>query len=537
MATTYNPYDAVYQIYKQKALYTDAYKKNMENPNQQYKDTMAAARSSAAQWYDELRNSGYGSLADELNAADLTTAQQILSRYSPTPSPQQAITSSLGSAGSSSFPSYLVDLSQLATPSPQAQQANQAALAQAQAIYNAWQQNNAQAQAQGQRLSDETYKWIQNLYNQGIDIKDYALSTNPYVSEIGKAIMASYQQQGDTAARDVTAELAGGNAGNIDSYSAANAKRQQLAFTNAGNQAILADHNARVANALAVLETLGVNTQGLLGIEQQNVDSARRASNEILSGANTAMGTATSSANESDRISKSLLSDLSGYLSGILQTENTNASNLSGILDTNRTDLEKARLDSSTQLTKARLDSETQKILAQMQNTSAENVAKIKGQYDLLVQEAANKGVISQNEANKYIAMIDAEARKYASDKSLEGTKYTADAEATTSWLDSVAKSNTGAVNDSNPAYSNLRAAIESLADRNKSSYDAAGAEVLAMYAQHPAYSAIKQLIEAIVKELNNEEVTSGSNTTQSPGAVSSGWSGVKDLNKIFGMK
>lgn len=539
---TYNPYQAVYNIVQQKGYWTDADRKYRETKDKQYQDAMKAAQSSAVQWYDELRNAGYGSLADELSKADLTTAYQILSRYQPTQSIQEtvqpALVSSIGSAGSSSFPTYLQQIAPIAQPSPQAQAANEAALRQAQQLYNNWLANNEQIQAQGQRLSDETYRWIQELYNTGRGIQDYALNTNPYTSDIGKAIMASYMQQGDTAARNVTADIAGSNSGNIDSYSAANAKRQQLAFINAGNQAILQDHNARVANALAVLESLGVNTRGLLGIEQQNVESARNYNTNLLSGVNTAMGTATSSANESDRNSKSLISDLAGYMSGLLQTENTNASNLAGQLIQNETALRQqqlvneaqnnlARLQTDAELTKAKLDNATQQAIAAMQYASAEKVAEIRGQYDLLIQEAATRGVISQADANRYAAMVDAEARKYSADKSLEGTKYsvdkslegtkyTTDAEATMSFVNAVAGSNTGATNESNPSYNMLKSAIETFAEENGGNWKAAGAQVLIPFAQSPAYSAIKQLVDAIVSELETKS-TSTTNEIETP--------------------
>ena len=539
---TYNPYQAVYNIVQQKGYWTDADRKYRETKDKQYQDAMKGAQSSAVQWYEELRNAGYGSLADELSKADLTTAYQILSRYQPTQSIQEtvqpALVSSIGSAGSSSFPTYLQQIAPIAQPSPQAQAANEAALRQAQQLYNNWLANNAQTQAQGQRLSDETYRWIQELYNTGRGIQDYALNTNPYTSDIGKAIMASYMQQGDTAARNVTADIAGSNSGNIDSYSAANARRQQLAFINAGNQAILQDHNARVANALAVLESLGVNTRGLLGIEQQNVEGARNYNINLLSGVNTAMGTATSSANESDRISKSLISDLAGYMSGLLQTENTNASNLAGQLIQSETALRQqqlvneaqnnlARLQTDAELTKAKLDNATQQAIAAMQYASAEKVADIRGQYDLLIQEAATRGVISQADANRYAAMVDAEARKYSADKSLEGTKYsvdkslegtkyTTDAEATMSFVNAVAGSNTGATNESNPSYNLLKSAIETFAEENGGNWKAAGAQVLIPFAQSPAYSAIKQLVDAIVSELETKS-TSTTNKIETP--------------------
>jgi hypothetical protein len=119
-------------------------------------------------------------------------------------------------------------------------------------------------------------------------------------------------------------------------------------------------------------------------------------------------------------------------------------------------------------------------------------------------------------EARKYSAMADAEARKYSADKSLEATKYATDAEATMSFVNAVAGSNTGATNESNPSYNMLKAAIETLAEENGWNWRAAGAQVLIPFAQHPAYSAIKQLVDAIVSELETQS-TSTTNTSETP--------------------
>ena len=129
---TYNPYQAVYNIVQQKDTGPTQTESIEKRKIKQYQDAMKAAQSSAVRWYEELRNAGYGSLADELSKADLTTAYQILSRYQPTQSVQEAVqpalVSSIGSAGSSSFPTYLQQIAPIAQPSPQAQAANEAAL-------------------------------------------------------------------------------------------------------------------------------------------------------------------------------------------------------------------------------------------------------------------------------------------------------------------------------------------------------------------------------------------------------------------------
>lgn len=92
-------------------------------------------------------------------------------------------------------------------------------------------------------------------------LEDYNYNHNHYDSDIGKSIMANYKYQGDVASGNEVAKGGASNSGNIDSYASANANRQQLAFTNAGNQAILEDFNSRINNARGILSDLGVYQQ------------------------------------------------------------------------------------------------------------------------------------------------------------------------------------------------------------------------------------------------------------------------------------
>ena len=89
-------------------------------------------------------------------------------------------------------------------------------------------------------------------------LEKYNYDHNPYESEIGKSIMEGYKFKGKTASDNAVASDAGSNGGNIDSYAAANANRQQLAFTNAGKQAVLNDFNTRINNAKEILSQSGV---------------------------------------------------------------------------------------------------------------------------------------------------------------------------------------------------------------------------------------------------------------------------------------
>lgn len=117
-------------------------------------------------------------------------------------------------------------------------------------------------------------------------LEDYNYNHNPYESDIGKAIMEKYQYQGKTASDNAVASGGASNGGNIDSYASANANRQQLAFTNAGNQAILNDFNARIGNAKDILNNLGVYQQNQdkgmqTTINQQQTEEQRKFDNDV----------------------------------------------------------------------------------------------------------------------------------------------------------------------------------------------------------------------------------------------------------------
>lgn len=91
--------------------------------------------------------------------------------------------------------------------------------------------NNANKQAlkQSRDLSGNIYGAVGDLQKRSTDLTDYNQNYNPYTSDIGKAIANSYKEQGGLAARDAASDSAASNGGNLDSYAAANANRQQLA--------------------------------------------------------------------------------------------------------------------------------------------------------------------------------------------------------------------------------------------------------------------------------------------------------------------
>lgn len=98
-----------------------------------------------------------------------------------------------------------------------------------------------------------------------------------------QTIMDQYGIAGDNAANAERAAAAGNNGGNLDSYAAANARRQQLAYRNAAQTAALNAYNAEIGNMLQTLQSLGVNVNDLYGTWSGDLASQR-------SGANAAYG-------------------------------------------------------------------------------------------------------------------------------------------------------------------------------------------------------------------------------------------------------
>ena len=88
---------------------------------------------------------------------------------------------------------------------------------------------------------------------------DYLLNTNPFKTEVGKAILAKYDLAGLQGRDNAVAENAGSNGGNIDSFAAANALRQQTELVNQGQMVALDAHQKRLDHARSLLSDMGVN--------------------------------------------------------------------------------------------------------------------------------------------------------------------------------------------------------------------------------------------------------------------------------------
>lgn len=134
--------------------------------------------------------------------------------------------------------------------------------------------NNTQAMKQSQTLSDNIYSHLNNLTSLYQDLYTDQKTFNPLDADWAKEIMSYYGVQSGAAANNARASGAADNAGNIDSYAAANAERQRLSTLNAGMNSIFGMSQNRFNNMLSTLQSIGVDTTNLFGVEQQNVQSA-----------------------------------------------------------------------------------------------------------------------------------------------------------------------------------------------------------------------------------------------------------------------
>lgn len=240
----YNPYKTVKTISELKGKYHTA-KELGKDPSQYQQE--------AVQYYNELRDNDYGDLADKLTKADYIGSRDILAGLTE-PKPYDdwydSITSKKIEEASKPVRSETVD--------------------QIMAAYN----KNADLLS-GQVSKDANGNYVSgayaDLYGQAAKQMDYIRDMDFTQKPWYENLMAQYQLGGQKAANGALSSGAAGNSGNIDSYAAANANRQQLAFTTAGTQAALDAY----AQQLAAWQNAFGGAAGLL-------DSAAMRNNEAL---------------------------------------------------------------------------------------------------------------------------------------------------------------------------------------------------------------------------------------------------------------
>lgn len=99
----------------------------------------------------------------------------------------------------------------------------------------------------------------ENLNSKLNDSYDYVMKTNPFKTDEAQAILGKYSLAGLNARDNAVASGGASNGGNIDSYAAANAMRQQASMINQGQMVVLDSHNKKIENIRGLLSDMGVH--------------------------------------------------------------------------------------------------------------------------------------------------------------------------------------------------------------------------------------------------------------------------------------
>ena len=261
MAYDYNPYSAINAIYNYKNEWDSANKAGDTNKKNK-------AAENAKVFYDQLRDNGYSSVADQLSAVDVSGAKYILDQYSEknTGVDNQAYNTSMKSATD---------------------------------------KNNVLA-----GYIDSDRKDVQGKYN---DIYNYAnqdvTKTDEYQSTYNNMIK-KYDMSALNARDNAVASGGASNGGNIDSYAAANAMRQQTSILATGqqvaHQAGLDAYNSRISNVSNILNNLGVYNSGTYDAMNQTIANDANLAQQYFENGETAKN--------NDVARKSEMASVTGYV-------------------------------------------------------------------------------------------------------------------------------------------------------------------------------------------------------------------------------
>ena len=126
-------------------------------------------------------------------------------------------------------------------------------------------QNMAKSDVYSQNIYGNT-DYMNNL---GTELMNYIKGYNPLETDWGKGVLDYYGLQSGYASNTANSEGAANNAGNVDSYAAANAERQRLDTLGQGINALSGLTNSRFENLLNAYNSTGSNITSLLGLEGQ----------------------------------------------------------------------------------------------------------------------------------------------------------------------------------------------------------------------------------------------------------------------------
>ena len=295
---------------------------------------------------------------------------------------------------------------------------------------------------------------IESKYNTLFeDLRTGDYTQKPYY----QTILESYGIKGDAAANNASASGAAANAGNLDSYAAANAQRQQLAFKNAAESAALNAYNSEVASLLQTLSDLGVNVNDLYKTWASELDSQRSgAVNAYLGqlGADTDKYVSDNAlagdkyTADTNKYLGDIQATVDKYLGDInkeIEQDKINA-NVQMNAANNAANKELADLEVKYNTEMAELDRAHELLKQEMVNASAADIAKI--EKEIREIEATKAELTAKYEADMKYATELAKASADANKKAEEEKKVEGDASAKLKPTDSMYNSALKAYND-----------------------------------------------------------------------------------------
>ena len=259
----YNPYNDINQIYKLKGQWNDA---NKNNDSDKKNDIAKKAQ----EYYAKLRSNNYGGVADELAGSNYDQSKIINNYYAKTGRTEtRPYLYSVGNKYGLSQNDVdklikydndtgEISFSDKSVGKPDAVVNGTSYWSDTSVLDNAvndYIARSGKSQPKSMSVAQENDSLFKKYNQEYEDLKD----TNPFTTEEAKSILAKYDLAGLQGRDNAAASGASSNGGNIDSFSAANALRQQSALVNQGQQAVLSAYQQKLDHARNLLSDMGVN--------------------------------------------------------------------------------------------------------------------------------------------------------------------------------------------------------------------------------------------------------------------------------------
>ena len=199
-----------------------------------------------------------------------------------------------------------------------------------------------------------------NVVNTDIDDLKSTITGNPFTTDEAKAILGKYDLSAIQGRNNQLASGAASNGGNVDSYSAANAMRQQASLYSMGQQAVLDAYNSKVNNLKDVVSLRSDNAQSKIDNARSILSDLGVQIDRVFNQDETAKNNAVSRA-----VAKS---EVTGYVPKEWQYENNPYFNANGELINENLDYAEALQNAQNRLASATTESEKNIIKTDINN-------------------------------------------------------------------------------------------------------------------------------------------------------------------------